>query len=109
MAEAEIRPMRGCDVCGGVDDHPRHVFAHAPGEGVTEPAVAEKMIEVAKATGDPAAITAVVAQIQDTSTIYRHMDCCREAGCPDGTCNQVTAGAEDLRGMDLVAHLTGGE
>lgn len=36
----------------------------------------------------------------------RHMDCCREAGCPDGSCDQlVAAGAEDLRGPALVEYL----
>jgi hypothetical protein len=39
----------------------------------------------------------------------RHMDCCREAGCPDGTCNEVTKGAEDKRGPALVKHLTRGK
>lgn len=38
--------------------------------------------------------------------IARHMDCCREAGCPDGRCDVVTAGAEDKRGADLADHVT---
>jgi hypothetical protein len=33
------------------------------------------------------------------------MDCCAAAGCPDGTCNTQTAGAEDKRGAELLAHL----
>ena len=71
--EAE-RPVRGCDICGISDDHPRHVIGTADG-----------------------------------GTLMRHMDCCREAGCPDGTCDEVTAGAEDLRGDELVQHLTRSE
>jgi len=51
---------------------------------------------------DPRHVTALA----DGSTMMRHMDCCREAGCPDGTCAMVTAGAEDLRGEELIAHLT---
>lgn len=43
----------------------------------------------------------------DGGTQMRHMDCCRAAGCPDGTCELVTAGAEELRGDALVQHLTG--
>jgi hypothetical protein len=39
-------------------------------------------------------------------THMRHMDCCREAGCPTGSCDEVTAGAEDLRGEELREHLT---
>ena len=42
----------------------------------------------------------------DGSVDDRHMDCCRSAGCPDGSCGEVTKGAEDLRGDDLVKHLT---
>lgn len=100
----EVRPVRGCDVCGGVDSDPRHVFAYAVGDGVTDPEVATKMLD--NAPGD--ARTAIMAHIQDSSTVMRHLDCCREAGCPDGTCDQVTSGAEDLRGDDLVQHLTKG-
>jgi hypothetical protein len=48
----------------------------------------------------------LVRDLVDTSSSDRHMDCCREAGCPDGTCNQVTAGAEDKRGGALLKHLT---
>lgn len=104
MADSDTRPLRGCDVCGGVDDHPRHVFAHGPGDGVTPPSVASQMVDNCP---DATTRTAILAHIQDDSTTYRHMDCCRQVGCPDGTCNVVTSGAEDLKGDDLVKHLTG--
>jgi hypothetical protein len=39
-------------------------------------------------------------------TIIRHLDCCREAGCPTGSCGEVTAGAESLRGDELREYLT---
>ena len=71
MTETTERPMRVCDICMQVDDHPRHVIA-----------------------------------LDDGGTLMRHMDCCREAGCFDGSCNEVTAGAENLRGDELLAHLT---
>jgi hypothetical protein len=102
---AEKRPMRMCDSCGGVDDHPRHVFGHAPGDAVTNAAVAA--LAVRNAAPEDAA--AIIAQVQDTSTVMKHMDCCRTDGCPDGTCNEVTAGAEDKRGAALVRHLTKGK
>ena len=98
---AEKRPVRMCDVCGGVDDHPRHVFAHAVGDGATDSAIALKALENA---GDDREV--IMAQISDNSTTIRHMDCCRSVGCPDGTCNEVTKGAEDKRGAALVRHLT---
>ena len=47
-----------------------------------------------------------VVALADGGTLIRHLDCCREAGCPDGSCDVVTAGAEDLRGAALVNHLT---
>lgn len=100
--QAEQRPVRMCDVCGGVDDHPRHVFGHAPGDGASSNDVAAKALSAAPDD----AKAAIIGQIRDDQTTMRHMDCCREAGCPDGTCNRVTTGAEDLRGTDLVEHLT---
>ena len=45
----------------------------------------------------------------DDPSVARHMDCCREAGCPDGSCPVVTKGAEDLRNDELRAHLTNPE
>lgn len=36
-----------------------------------------------------------------------HMDCCRDAGCPDGTCDILTKGAEGLAGKDFLDHLIG--
>lgn len=45
-----------------------------------------------------------VQALPDGTTVDRHMDCCRSRGCD--ICVSVTAGAEDLRGDDLVAHLT---
>lgn len=100
---ANERPVRMCDVCGGVDAHPRHVFAYAGGDGVTSPEVANQALENAGSADR----MAILQQIQDNTTIMRHLDCCRETGCPDGTCNYATAGAEDLRGDDLLKHLTG--
>lgn len=96
------RPLRMCDTCGGVDDHPRHVFAHTPGEGRTSSDVAA----AALAATPSDRVAAILDQIRDESTTMRHMDCCRDAGCPDGTCGRVTSGAEDQRGAALVAHLT---
>lgn len=98
------RILRVCDLCGGVDDHPRHVFAG--GQPDVWPTPSDDIVAkvIAAAPADEAA--RLVKELLDTSSTDRHMDCCRTAGCPDGTCHQVTAGAEDLRGGDLLAHLT---
>lgn len=102
----DVRPMRICDACGGVDDHPRHVIAYADGDGVTPNDIATRAVELAGPLGST---DMILQQITDTSTMMYHMDCCRERGCPDGTCYKVTAGAEDLKGDKLVAHLTKGK
>lgn len=100
------RAIRVCDLCGGVDDHPRHVIAGSvPGQSVVD----EPSEEIVNRVLDnaPAELRArLLRDLMDTGSSDRHMDCCREAGCPDGSCDQVTAGAEDLRGADLLAHLT---
>lgn len=96
------RPVRPCDSCGGVDDHPRHVFATVQGEGDTPPEVLDKILENTKKADLPL----VLQHLRDSSTVMKHMDCCREDGCPDGTCGVVTKGAEDLKGDALVKHLT---
>jgi hypothetical protein len=98
-------------VCGQVDDHPRHVigldYLPVDQQTPTHPDAASKMIEAAQATKDPNAVAAIIAHVQDNTTTLRHFDCCRSVGCPDGSCNVVTKGAEDLRGSDLQKHLTG--
>lgn len=102
---SEQRPVRMCDSCGGVDDHPRHVIGYAPEDAVTAAEVGAKAIESAPAEHR----AAIIAQVQDTTTTMKHMDCCRTDGCPDGTCYVVTSGAEDKRGNALVKHLTAQE
>lgn len=102
-AVEQERPMRVCDICFAVDDHPRHQIAHPVG---TVPADYDNLKHVlANVDASTDAGSKVVADFLDTSTQLRHMDCCRATGCPDGSCDAVTEGAQDLRGPDLVAHL----
>ena len=98
------RALRVCDLCGGVDDHPRHVLAGGDPDAFPRPTpeMVRQVLEAAPA--DQA--DRLLGDLLDTGTSDRHMDCCRTAGCPDGSCNAVTAGAEDLRGADLLNHLT---
>lgn len=99
--EAPARPVRMCDGCGGVDDHPRHTHGLGPEDpNPTSPEIAKLAIENA---GEH--LEAIITQVRDVATQVKHMDCCRADGCPDGTCHLVTAGVEDLRGYDLVDHL----
>jgi hypothetical protein len=47
----------------------------------------------------------IVKDLEDLTLIERHMDCCREAGCPDGSCDAVLDLVEDAHGLDIVAAL----
>lgn len=99
----EGRPLRVCDLCGGVDDHPRHVIAGSVTDVFPAPST-EVMDRVLKAA--PAAERGrLVRDLVDTSSSDRHLQCCAAAGCPGGTCDAQIAGAEDLRGADLLGHL----
>lgn len=97
------RRLRVCDLCGGVDDHPRHVIAGTTPGTVTAPTAETVRKVIANAPKDEA--DRLLADLVDTASSDRHMDCCREAGCPDGSCIVVTAGAEEKRGASLLAHL----
>ena len=108
MAELTGAPLRVCDICGGVDTHPRHVIGHADGDApeVDKDILARIIENEDLASTDRAA---AVADIVDRTLQLRHMDCCRSVGCPDGTCDLIAAtGAGDLRGEELREHLTSG-
>jgi len=97
------RALRVCDLCGGVDDHPRHVIAGDTRETFAAPAedIVQKVLE--EAPEDQR--SKLVRDLFDTTSSDRHMDCCREAGCPTGDCERTTQGAEDKRGAALLKHL----
>ncbi len=102
--DVAIRLKRICDVCGGFDDHPRHQIAYPQGMAPqADIAIFHKLLENVDPKTDEGALA--VSDFFDTTIQLRHMDCCRSVGCPDGTCNVVTAGAEHLRGYDLLDHL----
>jgi hypothetical protein len=91
------RQMRICDVCGQVDNHPRHEFM-APGAFPVNQANLTKVMGLSGLSD--ATKAKIVADIVDTGTQQRHFDCCSTVGCPDGTCN---AHSNDLKGAALLA------
>lgn len=102
VTKTAVRPVRMCDSCGGVDDHPRHVMGLGPNEPTpTPPDVAKAALKVAGADH----FDTILAQIRDEVTVVKHMDCCRSDGCPDRSCDVVTSGAEIHRGVKLLNHL----
>jgi hypothetical protein len=97
------RPLRVCDLCGGVDDHPRHVIAGQYVGVFTPP---DDVLDKVMTSAPEAQRGELVRALLDTTSSDRHLDCCRDAGCPDGSCNLVTEGAEGLTGAQLLDHLT---
>jgi len=80
------RPKRSCDECGKIDDHPRHIFAvgestYAVNADAVEAAYNDKSLSGAE-------LVAIVKDLEDTTSLTRHMDCCRQAGCPTGDCER---------------------
>jgi hypothetical protein len=93
------RPLRFCDVCGGLDDHPRHVIAVPPGTAGAEPAP-EFLAGLPNAP-----VTAVALLIQPT-TLIRHIDCCAAQGCE--VCAATEAATKGKRGEALVKVIADG-
>lgn len=99
------RRLRVCDLCGGVDDHPRHTLAgnttglyDRPADAVVERVAAESP------DGDRARL---IGDLFDTSSQERHKDCCRAAGCPTGDCDRELTGWDGTTGAGLLDHLMG--
>lgn len=85
--------FRVCDICGGVDEGPRHVIAgvvedYAPDEAVRVTLVAniEAALHAGQITMDDA--FRLNADFSDATAQDRHMPCCARAGCPSGTCTE---------------------
>lgn len=99
------RPLRACALCGGVDDHPRHVLGRTHAAEFGPPT--DEIVNLALAAAPEADRPRIMRELLAGRGLTRHIDCCRAAGCPDGSCSQVAAGVEDLRGGALLDHLMG--
>lgn len=104
------RPLRVCDLCGGVDDHPRHTIVGTVAGVDLIPAPSDDIINRVLDQAPPADRARLMRDLTDTSSTERHLDCCRTAGCPEpadspNNCANRTGGAEDLRGARLLGHL----
>lgn len=100
---ADKRPMRVCDVCGKIDDHPRvqHMFGATGAPSVR----ADLMRSVAlhdDMTDEER--QAALDELADPRSALRHHDCCVESGCPEGTCGPVLelTGGRGKTGKDLL-------
>lgn len=105
------RPLRSCDVCGQIDDHPRHIFDTNAAENF---AVNEDAIKAAFGANEDGKVSgmelyAIVTDLRDTSFLTRHFDCCRDAGCPTGECGAVLESVDNAHGLAIVKALNPGE
>jgi hypothetical protein len=96
------RVLRVCDACGGVDDHPRHTQT-GPADAFAR--ADDSIIEAVIGNAPDGDRGRLLSDLLDQSSVELHRDCCRERGCPTGDCDRLTAGAEDLRGGELLNHL----
>lgn len=105
------RPLRVCDLCGGVDDHPRDVIigtdrkGENPWSDVVDAPTDETIAKVV-AAAPPGHAARLVRELMDTTSSDRHLDCCAAAGCAN--CAARIAGADGKTGADLLAHLEKG-
>jgi hypothetical protein len=97
------RVLRVCDLCGGVDDHPRHVIAGTEKGAV--PAPSDEIIGKVADAAPPAERGRLMRELMDTSSSDRHLDCCAASGCPTGTCGPQVADAPGV-GRKMLEHLT---
>lgn len=87
------RNMRLCDMCGGYDDHPRHVTNLA----TVDPAAVPSREFLASL---PDGVSALALQeLMDGTTFCRHMNCCAKAGCL--ICTEVVAACGGAEGQAL--------
>jgi hypothetical protein len=99
------RVVRVCDLCGGVDDHPRHVIAGAYGAGdARHPAPSDDVVAKVIEAAPEAERGRLVRELMDTASLERHLDCCAAAGCPTGTCGPQVADAPGT-GRKMLDHL----
>lgn len=94
---SDDRPLRFCDVCGGLDDHPRHVIA-LPRDS-TEGTPSKEFLD----SLDSGAPVSAVAELMNPTTTVRHMDCCAEQGCE--VCRATEEEYGRRRGQELIDHL----
>ncbi len=91
MAE---RKEQACDVCGGVDDHPRHVVFYPPGGA---PAISGEVIQKAVRNG-VGKWSLEDLMLRDRTV--RHFDCDASLGC--AVCAAVERHTGGVRGQALI-------
>lgn len=100
--------LRVCDLCGAVDDHPRHVIG-GPTRDVFD-RVPDEIVDKVLAAAPEQDRGRLLRDLLDTGSSDRHLQCCAAAGCPETRpewqCGNRLQGAEGLTGADLRAHFS---
>lgn len=96
------RPLRGCNACGQLDDHPRHGFGRSAARD-SERFVDDRAVAAALAQAPAEDRDRIELEMSGTRGLAYHLDCCRALGCQD--CANVPA---DLRGGQLLDHILNG-
>lgn len=89
--------MRLCDVCGQLDDHPRHQLFVRDGGFVPSQ-------EFLEGLGDVPATA--VAALLNPHTTDRHHDCCASQGCV--VCKAIVAATGGVTGAELLSKIQAG-
>jgi hypothetical protein len=97
---ADERPLRFCDLCGGLDDHPRHMRNLGDGPNSEDGRPDQEFL--AGVTTDGAPVQAV-ERLTSSSLSEHHFDCGAEAGCE--SCIQDEAASGGKRGQKLIDYV----
>lgn len=97
------RALAACEICGGVDDHPKHGGVHAGGG---DPNIAtgptDEMVNKVLDSTPKDQVAQVLRQLNSVSITEHHYDCGRDAGCE--LCTLLADGAKGT-GKAMLAHI----
>lgn len=107
--EPTERPLRYCDVCAQLDDHPRHVIHVGPDHpsfSKTNPGN-ELIDRLQRPEGaSNAQVARAITEINRPGLLLRHLDCCAAQGCE--VCKATEKRTGGVRGQELLAALQDG-
>lgn len=89
------RPLRLCDSCLVVDNHPRHVYGTTGRDGDRVTYTNEASNEAFGKAETKEEFRVLSIDMADDTTQMKHLDCCVADGCPDGTCDRRLADSID--------------
>jgi len=101
MASTE-RLTRFCDICGGLDDHPRHMRNLGDAEGTEDGRPDDEWLAGVNTDGAP---VVAIERLTSSSMSEHHLDCGAENGCEICIESIKETKAKGLTGQKLIDHL----